>query len=72
MALQTGIWGTFLQALRQRQPGGLDNAWVSFFTYEPKIGAAIFTDWVEALPNLQWIVGKVPWDVMRHSDRHWD
>ena len=69
MALQTGIWGAFLQALRQRQPGGLDHAWVSFFTYEPQVGAAIFADWVQALPNLKWIVGKVPKGVIRDRDR---
>ncbi|MDA0266108.1 MAG: FAD-dependent oxidoreductase, partial [Cyanobacteria bacterium] len=59
-AFQTGIWGAFLRALRRRQPGGLDNSWVSFFTYEPRMGAAIFADWVKALPNLQWIVGQPP------------
>ena len=69
MALQTGLWGAFLQELRHRQPGGLDHAWVSFFTYEPKIGAAIFADWVQALPNLQWIAGKVPRGVIRQGDR---
>jgi hypothetical protein len=68
-AFQTGLWGAFLRALRQRQPGGLDNAWVSFFTYEPKVGAAIFAEWVQALPNLQWIVGQVPRAVMRTGDR---
>ncbi|MDB9526800.1 FAD-dependent oxidoreductase [Oscillatoria sp. CS-180] len=69
LAFQTGLWGAFLSALRQRQLGGLDNAWVSFFTYEPKVGAAIFHDWVEALPNLQWICGKVPKAVVREGDR---
>ncbi|MEM9819162.1 MAG: FAD-dependent oxidoreductase, partial [Cyanobacteria bacterium P01_D01_bin.6] len=68
-AFQTGIWGAFLQALQQRQPGGLDNAWVSFFTYEPKVGAAIFADWVQALPNLHWIAGQVPRQVLREGDR---
>jgi hypothetical protein len=68
-AFQTGLWGAFLRALRQRQPGGLDNAWVSFFTYEPKVGAAIFAEWVQALPNLQWIAGQVPRAVMRTGDR---
>ena len=66
---QTGIWGAFLRELKRRQPGGLDNAWVSFFTYEPKIGAAIFADWVNTLPHLQWIVGKVPKAVLRRGDR---
>ena len=69
LAFQTGIWGAFLKELQQRQPGGLDNAWVSFFTYEPKVGAAIFADWVSALPNLQWIAGKLPKEVIRQGDR---
>ncbi|MGD1861543.1 MAG: FAD-dependent oxidoreductase [Leptolyngbyaceae cyanobacterium] len=68
-AWQTGLWGAFLQALQQRQPGGLDNAWVSFFTYEPQVGAAIFADWAKALPNLQWIIGKMPRAVLRQGDR---
>ena len=69
LAFQTGIWGAFLRELQQRQPGGLDNAWVSFFTYEPCIGAAIFADWVSALPNLYWISGKVPRNVLRADAR---
>ena len=69
LAWQTGLWGAFLRALQQRQPGGLDHAWVSFFTYEPKIGAAIFADWVNGLPNLRWIVGPVPKAVVRQGDR---
>jgi FAD dependent oxidoreductase len=68
-AWQTGIWGAFLQELQLRQPGGLDNAWVSFFTYEPHIGAAIFADWVKALPNLTWISGQTPTAVIRAGDR---
>ncbi|WP_239112581.1 FAD-dependent oxidoreductase [Halomicronema sp. CCY15110] len=69
LAWQTGLWGAFLRALRQRQPGGLDHAWVSFFTYEPRVGAAIFADWVNALPNLQWLVGKRAQAVLREGDR---
>jgi hypothetical protein len=68
-ALQTGIWGAFLRELTARQPGGLDNAWVSFFTYEPAIGAAIFADWVAALPNLRWISGQVPIGVTKTTDQ---
>src|SRR6476620_146387 len=45
-AFQTGIWGAFLRALEHRQEGGLDNGWVSFFTYEPRVGADIFAAWV--------------------------
>ncbi|MCC5614250.1 FAD-dependent oxidoreductase [Nostoc sp. CHAB 5836] len=67
-AFQTGLWGAFLQELRQRQPGGLDNSWVSFFSYDPRIGAEIFADWVQELPNLQWISGQVPIDVYRQGD----
>ncbi|MEH1901748.1 MAG: FAD-dependent oxidoreductase [Nostoc sp.] len=67
-AFQTGLWGTFLQELRQRQPGGLDNSWVSFFSYDPRIGAEIFADWVQELPNLHWIRGEVPLEVYRQGD----
>jgi hypothetical protein len=67
-AFQTGLWGAFLQELRRRQPGGLDNSWVSFFSYNPQIGAEIFADWVKELPNLQWISGQVPIDVYRQGD----
>lgn len=66
---QTGLWGAFLQALQQRQPQGLEHAWVSFFTYDPRIGAAIFADWVQALPNLQWRWGQTPQEVLRNGDR---
>ncbi|MDJ0705166.1 MAG: FAD-dependent oxidoreductase [Leptolyngbyaceae cyanobacterium MO_188.B28] len=68
-AFQTGIWGAFLRELQQRQAGGLDNAWVSFFTYDPRVGGRIFADWVKALPNLTWIVGRTPLAVIRQSDR---
>jgi FAD dependent oxidoreductase len=68
LAFQTGIWGAFLQELRQRQPEGLDNAWVSFFTYDPQVGAQIFSDWVADLPNLQWISGQVPLEVLKQDD----
>jgi hypothetical protein len=69
IAFQTGLWGAFLQALQHQQPGGLDHAWVSFFTYDPRIGAAIFAEWVKQLPNLHWIRGQVPLDVERSGDR---
>lgn len=68
-ALQTGLWGAFLRELRQRQPGGLDQAWVSFFTYDPGVGAQIFADWVVALPNLMWLAGQVPVEVEHQGDR---
>ncbi|MEH1811768.1 MAG: FAD-dependent oxidoreductase [Nostoc sp.] len=67
-SFQTGLWGAFLQELRQRQPGGLDNSWVSFFSYDPRIGAEIFADWVQELPNLHWISGQVPLEVFRQGD----
>lgn len=67
-AFQTGLWGEFLRELRSRQPGGLNNSWVSFFSYDPRIGAAIFADWVRELPNLHWIAGKVPLSVLRQGD----
>ncbi len=68
-AFQTGIWGEFLKALRQRHLKGLDNGWVSFFTYNPAVGAQIFADWVGQLPNLQWIAGQRPREVLRQGDR---
>ena len=68
-AFQTGLWGAFLRKLQQRQPGGLDRGWVSFFTYDPRIGATIFADWVKCLPNLHWICGHKPQDVIKEADR---
>ncbi len=68
-AWQTGIWGAFVQALRQRQPVSLDYGWVSNFAYDPRVGAAIFAEWVQALPNLNWISGQTPVAVKREGDR---
>ena len=68
-AFQTGIWGAFLRELRQRHAGGLDNGWVSFFTYSPAVGAQIFADWVDELPNLRWIVGQTAQEVLNQGDR---
>ncbi|MEG3901107.1 FAD-dependent oxidoreductase [Microcoleus sp. B4-C5] len=68
-AFQTGLWGAFLRELQQRQPGGLDWGWVSFFTYDPRIGAEIFADWVKCLPNLRWICGQKAQDVLREESR---
>lgn len=68
-AFQTGLWGAFLREIQQRQPGGLDWGWVSFFTYDPRIGAEIFADWVKCLPNLQWISGQTAQDVLWEGDR---
>ncbi len=68
-AFQTGLWGAFLRELQQRQPGGLDWGWVSFFTYDPRIGAQVFADWVKCLPNLHWISGQIPQDVVMEGYR---
>ncbi|MEG3990765.1 FAD-dependent oxidoreductase [Microcoleus sp. S28C3] len=68
-AFQTGLWGAFLRELQQRQPGGLDWGWVSFFTYDPRTGAEIFADWVKCLPNLHWISGQTAQDVLHEGDR---
>jgi len=69
LAWQTGIWGEFLKELERFQPGGLDNAWVSFFTYEPRIGAEIFERWVTKLPNLKWIQNQTPRSVQRSGNQ---
>ncbi|QYO68749.1 FAD-dependent oxidoreductase [Leptolyngbya sp. 7M] len=68
LAWQTGIWGAFLRSLQQRHPQGLDHAWVSFFTYEPQIGAAIFADWVQALSNLLWLPERYPLEVKKQGN----
>ncbi len=68
-AFQTGLWGAFLKSLRQKHSEGLGHGWVSFFTYNPAIGAQIFADWTSALPNLQWISGESPQEVLRSGDR---
>jgi hypothetical protein len=68
-AWQTGLWGAFLKELQSKQVEGLDNGWVSMFTYEPAVGAKILADWVEELPNLQWIQNRVPLEVFRQGDR---
>jgi len=67
-AFQSGIWGAFLQKLQQHSSQGLDQAWVSFFTYEPHIGAMIFADWAQALPNLLWIPEWLPLEVLKKKD----
>jgi len=55
--------------LQRRQVGGLNHAWVSFFTYEPQTGAQILADWVQELPNLRWIMGQTPLEPLRQGDR---
>ncbi len=69
LAFQTGLWGAYLQALKRRQAGGLDNGWVSMFTYAPSTGANIFAEWVQQLPNLKWISGKTPQKLLRYRNR---
>lgn len=68
LAWQTGLWGAFLRSLQHRQSQGLDHAWVSFFTYEPRMGAAIFAEWARALPNLRWISELLPLEVHKQGN----
>jgi hypothetical protein len=68
-AWQTGIWGAFLRELECRQPEGLNHGWVSFFTYDPRVGAEIFADWVAELPNVRWIAEQVPLEVLRQGNQ---
>lgn len=51
---QTGLWGAFLRALEQVEPEGLDQNWVSCFSYRPASAEAILQGWVSELANLQW------------------
>ncbi|MBD2202322.1 FAD-dependent oxidoreductase [Calothrix sp. FACHB-1219] len=67
-AFQTGLWGEFLRELQQRQQEGLDHSWVSFFSFDPRVGAQIFADWVQELANLHWIAGEVPLEVLREGN----
>ncbi len=67
-AWQSGIWGAFLRELARRGPG-LDHSWVSFFSYRPEVGAAVFADWVAALPNLRWIAGSQARSVTIQNNR---
>jgi hypothetical protein len=67
-AFQTGLWGAFLRELWHRQEGGLDNSWVSMFSYDPRIGAKLFADWAQQLPNLKWIVGQTPIEVLQQGN----
>jgi hypothetical protein len=67
-AFHTGLWGAFLQELWHRQEGGLDNSWVSMFSFDPRTGAQIFADWVQQLPNLKWIARQIPLEVLRQGN----
>ncbi len=66
-AFQTGLWGAFVRELWHRQTGGLDNSWVSMFSYNPRIGAKLLADWVQELPNLIWITGQTPLEVLQQG-----
>src|SRR4028118_903409 len=68
VAFQTGLWGAFLRELRQRQIGGLDNSWVSMFSFDPRTGAKLLADWVQQLPNLKWIAGQTPLEVLQQGN----
>ncbi len=69
-AWQTGLWGAFLRELQRRhQETGLDHSWVSMFTFDPRVGAEIFADWVKAEQKLTWIAGQIPLEVKRQGDR---
>ena len=65
----TGLWGAYLKELQQRQTFGLDNSWVSLFTYHPGVGANIFADWVEQAPSLRWIKNCKPRSVTKQNNR---
>jgi len=68
-AWQTGLWGAFLRALRQRQTEGLSHGWVSLFTFTPSLGATILAEWAQALPPLTWITGQTPLAVLQSQQR---
>lgn len=67
VSFQTGLWGKFLRELQQRQGSRLDNSWVSFFSYDPRIAAQVFAHWVQELP-LHWITGRSPLEVLKQGN----
>jgi hypothetical protein len=67
-AFQTGLWGAFVRELQHRQRGGLNNSWVSMFSYDPRTGAKLLADWVQQLPNLKWIAGQTPLEVLQQGN----
>lgn len=66
---QSGLWGSFLKALKQRHSQGLDNSWVSMFSFLPSIGASIFEEWLNELSTVQWIKEQSPVSVLRKDKR---
>ena len=66
---QTGLWGTFLRELGQREPEGLDHNWVSCFGYRPETAESILQGWVNAEPLLRWWPHCRPCAVERHGSR---
>jgi FAD dependent oxidoreductase len=68
-AWQTGLWGAYIRELKRREKTGLDHSWVSMFAYDPRMGAAVFAAWVEALPNLHWIRGQTAEKVIRKENK---
>jgi len=70
MGFQTGLWRVFLQELYRRQTTGLHHSWVSFFTFDPRVGEGIFRDWVQELvPRLLWLPQQQLFEVRRQGDR---
>ncbi|MGF1485627.1 MAG: FAD-dependent oxidoreductase [Prochloraceae cyanobacterium] len=69
LSFQTGLWGSFLKALREQEKEGLDNSWVSMFSYNPAIGARLFANWAQELPSLKWIKNKIPLEVRREKNK---
>ncbi len=69
-SLQTGIWWQFLREIYLRQKGELHHSWVSFFTFNPRVGEAIFRDWVQSLsPRLMWLPSQELLEVSRQGHR---
>ena len=57
--LPSGIWGEFRDSLYARygSPKALSTGWVSNTQFEPHIGAEIFQNMMNQLPNVERIVG---------------
>ncbi|MDJ0625585.1 MAG: FAD-dependent oxidoreductase [Candidatus Caenarcaniphilales bacterium] len=60
LAFQTGLWGEFLVRLARAEPNLLQYGWVSFFTFNPKIGNEILKNWIKEEKNITWLKNKTP------------
>lgn len=64
LAFQTGLWGEFISRLAKKEENLLQYGWVSFFTFNPKLGNEVFVDWVGEEKNIIWLKNLKPTEVI--------